>query len=75
MRASHHGNWGTQKRRIATQQAFASLFAMIECSVDLMPHNFRTLPTGERVIERVLPVGTKWKDLQHHVNEVMSSLM
>jgi hypothetical protein len=46
---------------------------MIEYSVDLMPHKFRTLPTGERVVEHVLPAGTKWKDLQHRVNEIMSS--
>jgi hypothetical protein len=59
MRASHHGNWGTKKRRTATQQAFVSLSAMIECSADLMPHKFRTLPTGERVVERVLPARTK----------------
>ena len=75
MRASHHGNRGTKKRRTATQQAFASLSAMIECSADLMPHKFRTLPTGERVVECVLPAGTKWKDLQHRVNEVMSCLI
>jgi hypothetical protein len=48
---------------------------MIECSTDLMPHQFWTLPTRERVVERVLPAGTKWKDLQHRINEVMSSLI
>jgi hypothetical protein len=71
MRASHHGNRGTKKRRVATRQACASLFAMIEVAADLMPHKFRTLPSGERVIECVLPSGTKWKDLQHHINEVL----
>jgi hypothetical protein len=48
---------------------------MIECSADLMPHKFRILPTGERVVERVLPAETKWKDLQHRLNEVMSSCL
>jgi hypothetical protein len=38
-----------------------------------MPYKFRTLPTGERVVERVLLARTKWKDLQHRVNEIMSS--
>jgi hypothetical protein len=75
MCASHHGNRGTKKRHIATQQAFVSLSAMIECLEDLMPHKFRTLPTGEWVVECVLPAGTKWKDLQHRVNDVMSSLV
>jgi hypothetical protein len=48
---------------------------MIECSADLMPHKFRTPPTGERVVEHVLPAGTKWKDLQSLVNEVMTSCL
>jgi hypothetical protein len=75
MRASHHGNWGTKKKCIATQQAFATLSAMIEYSTDLMPHKFRTLPTEERIVECVLPTATKWEDLQHRVNEVMSSCL
>jgi hypothetical protein len=38
-----------------------------------MPHKFQILPIGKRVVERVFLVGTKWKDLQCHVNEVLSS--
>jgi hypothetical protein len=71
MRASHHGNRGTKKRQVATRQACTSLSAMIEGATDLMPHKFRTLPSGERVVERVLPSGTKWKDLLHRINEVL----
>jgi hypothetical protein len=48
-----------------------SLAAMIEGATDLMPHKFRMLPSGERVVEHVLPSGTKWKDLQHRINEVL----
>jgi hypothetical protein len=75
MHTSHHGNWGTKKRRVATRQACASLAAMIEEAADLMPRKFRTLPSRERVVERVLPSGTKWKDLQHHINEVFTLFM
>jgi ribosomal protein L34E len=75
MHTSHHGNRGTKKRRVATRQACASLAAMIEGVANLMPHKFRTLPSGERVIERILPSGTKWKDLQHHINEVLFLVM
>jgi hypothetical protein len=48
---------------------------MIEEAADLMPRKFRTLPSRERVVERVLPSGTKWKDLQHHINEVFTLFM
>jgi hypothetical protein len=41
--------------------------------VDLMPYKFCTLPSRERVVERVLLSGTKWKDLQHRINEVLFS--
>jgi hypothetical protein len=50
MCASHHGNRGTKKRRVAIRQAWASMAAMIVGAADLMPHRFRTLPSGERVL-------------------------
>ena len=59
MLASHHGNRGTKKRCTTMQQAFASLSTMIECLTDLLLHKLQTLPTGERVVEHVLSVGTK----------------
>lgn len=70
VRSSHHGNRGTKKRRAGTRQASASLACIVEASADLMPHRFRTLPSGERVVERVLPAGTKWKDIRGKLNEV-----
>jgi hypothetical protein len=70
MYASYHGNQGTKKRWVARWHACASLAAMIEGATDLMPHRFRTLPSGERVVKCVLPSRTKWKDLQHCINEV-----
>jgi hypothetical protein len=75
MRASHHGNWSTKKNQVATQQACASLLIMIEGIADFMLYNFCTLPNGERVVERVLFFGTKWIDVQHHINEFISYLL
>jgi hypothetical protein len=71
MRASYHGNRGTKKRRVAIRQACASLSTVIEGAANLMLHKFRTLPSRELVVERVLPSGTKWKDLLHRINEVL----
>lgn len=70
VRSNHHGNRGMKKRRPGTRQASASLACIINASADLMPHRFRTLPSGERVVERVLPAGTKWKDIRERLNEV-----
>ena len=70
VRSSHHGNRGSRKRRAGTRQALASLACIIDATADSMPHRFRTLATGERVVERVLPAGTKWKDIRNKLNEV-----
>jgi hypothetical protein len=35
-----------------------------------MPHKTRTLATGEKVVEKVLPTCTKWKDMLLDVNAV-----
>jgi hypothetical protein len=35
-----------------------------------MPHKTRTLTTGEKVVEKILPIGTKWKDILLDVNAV-----
>ena len=37
---------------------------------DAMPHKMRTLPSGEKVVQMVLPTGTKWKNILMDVNEV-----
>jgi uncharacterized C2H2 Zn-finger protein len=38
--------------------------------VDAMPHKTRTLPSGEKVVQMVLPTGTKWKNILVDINEV-----
>jgi hypothetical protein len=35
-----------------------------------MPHKTRTLSSGEKVVQMVLPTGTKWKNILTDINEV-----
>jgi hypothetical protein len=69
-RSRHHGNVGLKKPREATRQATATLATIIVPLADAMPHKTRTLTTGEKVVEKVLPTGTKWKDILLDVNAV-----
>ena len=69
-RSRYHGNLGSKKPREATRQAAATLSNIIVPMADAMPHKTRTLPTGEKVVQMVLPTGTKWKDILVDVNDV-----
>ena len=69
-RSRHHGNIGLKKPRESTRQAIATLATIIAPLADAMPHKTRTLTTGEKVVEKVLPTGTKWKDILLDVNAV-----
>ena len=69
-RSRMHGNVGLKKPREATRQAAATLATIIVPLADATPHKTRTLPTGEKVVEKVLPTGTKWKDILLDVNDV-----
>src|SRR5450631_355085 len=69
-RSRHHGNTGLKKPREATRQATATLATIIVPLADAMSHKTRTLTTGEKVVEKVLPTGTKWKDILLDVNAV-----
>ena len=42
-----------------------------EDKADMMPHKSRTLPNGKRVVEMVLPHGSKWKKFLDTINEVI----
>ena len=69
-RSRFHGNFGTKKPREATLQAAATLSTIIMPLADAMPHRTRTLASGEKVVQMVLPTGTKWKNILKDVNEV-----
>ena len=70
MHPRDHGNLNMKRNRISTQQAIATLSTLLEDKTDMMPHNARTLPNGTRVVEMVLPHGTKWKKFLVTINEV-----
>ena len=63
-----HGNAGTLKPRKHTLQAVATLECALEKEVDHMPHRTHTLPSGEKVVSKVLPASFKWKDTIAGVN-------
>ena len=69
-RSRFHGNFGTKKPREASLQAAATLSTIILPLADAMPHKTRTLPTGEKVVQMVLPAGTKWKTILADINDV-----
>jgi hypothetical protein len=69
-RSRFHGNFGTKKPREATLQAAATLSTIIVPLADAMPHKTRTLPSGEKVVQMVLPTGTKWKNILTDINDV-----
>jgi hypothetical protein len=69
-RSRFHGNSGTKKPREATLQASATLSTIIVPLADAMPHKTRTLASGEKVVQMVLPTGTKWKNILTDINEV-----
>jgi hypothetical protein len=60
-RSRHHGNVGLKNTRESTRQATTTLATIIAPLADAMLHKTRTLTTDEKVVERVLPKGTKWK--------------
>ena len=73
IRRRDHGNLNTKRYRVSTQQATATLSTLLEDTTDMMPHKSRTLPNGDRVVEMVLPRGTKWKKFLVTINQVSCS--
>lgn len=57
----NHGNLGFKKLREATRQADDTLATIIVPLANVMPHKTCTLPTWEKVVEKILPMGTKWE--------------
>ena len=71
--AQKHGNSGLLKPRAHTVQAIATLKCILDRSVDHMPHRLRTLPSGEKVVSKVLPITWKWKESMPELNTVNST--
>ena len=60
--AQNHGNMGLRKPRSHTVVATATLGAILDRHADHMPHKTRVLPSGEKVVAKVLPSNFKWKN-------------
>lgn len=60
--AQPHGNTGLRKPRSHTVVATATLGAILDRHADQMPHKSYILPSGEKVISKVLPANFKWKE-------------
>ena len=71
--AHKHGNSGLIKPRSHTVQATATLRCILDRSADHMPHRSRTLPSGEKVVSKVLPAMWKWKESMSELNTVNSA--
>ena len=68
--AREHGNVGLRKPRGHTMQATATLRCILERTADHMPHRSRVLPSGEKVVAKVLPCTWRWKESISEINEV-----
>ena len=55
----NHGNTGLHKPRSHTIVATATLGAIFDRHADHMPHKIRVLPSGEKVVAKVLPSNFK----------------
>ena len=69
-RSCYHGNVGLKKLKVAMRQATTSLVTIIVPLADAMSHKLSTLTTGEKVVDKVLPTGKKWKDILLDVNAI-----
>ena len=67
--AQNHGNTGLRKPRSHTIVATAMLGAILDRHANHMPYKTRILPSGEKVVAKVLSTNFKWKDQNPLVDE------
>jgi hypothetical protein len=46
---------------------------LLVSKADPMPHKTRSLKTGEKVVQKILPNGTKWNGILETINEIILS--
>lgn len=73
-RGRPHGNTGKSKPRASTEHATFILESMIENIADRMPYPC-TVPSGERVPQKILPTGIRWNQFLPQVNKVLVTLI
>jgi hypothetical protein len=73
-RAQQHGGLGKKKRSRSAAQTVQTMSMILASSADVMPHRTHTPAKGAmkgvKVVEKVLPAGTKWKNILDEVNKV-----
>jgi hypothetical protein len=69
-RAQYHGGKGRRRTSDSKLQAIQTMKMLLELKADSMPHKTRNLKTGEKVVQKILPTGTKWKGILEVVNNV-----
>jgi hypothetical protein len=70
-RAQCHGGKGRTKSSSSKLQAVQTMKMLLESKADPMPHRTCNLKTGEKVVQKILPAGTKWKQILKTVNNVI----
>jgi hypothetical protein len=70
-RAQYHGGKGRTKSSGSKLQAVQTMKMLLESKADPMPHRTCNLKTGEKVVQKILPAGTKWKQILKTVNDVI----
>lgn len=73
-RPQYHGRSGRRKISSSTAQAVQTMSMILTKTADSMPHKTHTKTTGvskgEKVVQKVLPAGTKWKNILEDINKV-----
>lgn len=73
-RAQPHAGKGRKRTSNSTCQAIQTMSMILTTTADSMPHRTRTKTAGalkgKKVVQRILPAGTKWKNILQEVNEV-----
>ena len=71
--AQNHGNMGLRKPRSHTVVDTTTFGAILDRHANHMPHKTCVLPSGEKVVAKVLPANFKWKDQIPLVDEYLTN--
>jgi hypothetical protein len=72
-RTQYHQNKGRKKVSMRKEQAIQTMKMLLVSKANSIPHKTRSLKTGEKVVQKILPNGTKWNGILETINEVILS--
>jgi hypothetical protein len=70
-RAQYHGGKERTKLSGSKLQAVQTMKMLLESKGDRMPHKTCNLKTSEKVMQKILLAGTKWKQILKTVNDII----